>query len=457
MRNPYIVIVLIFLLNFLIQPAFEAQSQQNNDTGEANIRIAHFSIDTPIINMLVNEELSRVQGLSFGEISDWYTLPSGNHTLQIISNLSQDLPDPADFTFRADTWTTIAIIGTSGRESVKLHAIPENYNELGRGEARIGIFQGIEGLAALDMTSNGEILFQFVNYPGTTTDLEDKPNDGFVSTPIIANTYEIQLLANHASAEVVIDLSRVQLIANNNYFIAAIGTPENPFFTRATTNLTEIRRTTRSSLIIENDIESDQFIRIAHFSSGTPALDIYVDSETLVTDLRFANITDFIPLPANAQAIAIVPAGLSLNDALLDPINVTFTTEKWLTASIVGTLDNNSLGVELLEEDFSDLTETDVRVSIFQAIPGVGPMNVEIDDIIRIRLLGYPGSQGNNDGMESFDLIDGEYDLVIRSAVNNEIIVNLENQRFIGGRSYLIATIRANPPYVFRSVDVVEE
>jgi hypothetical protein len=453
--------VTLLLLAALLGTAMPALTQTN----PARIRLAHFSVDASSIDLYIDGEVSNVQGLNFGDITDWYHLPSG--TYEMVITAAGIAPDEntlarSELTVDSSQWITLTVIGLVERDTVRFHRLLENASEIATGESRLSVFHAVQGIPAVDVLMNNNPLFQFVNYPGSFLDSNGNPNDGRVTVDLIANVYQIQFVRNSNPEIILLDLDEMRLLPDTAYLIAFIGTPSNPIYSLAITSFDDVRDTTledlRTSTIPTR--RSSAYLRIAHFSSGTPLVDVYIDGEaSSVQRLGFAQVSNFIELTAGTREITLTPAGLAPGDAVIDPVEVALHPGTWSTAAIIGTLSNDSVRVQLFEERQSELPDGETRLSVFQAIPGIEPVNVRIiggPEIIRF--LGYPGSQGSNTGFASVDVIAGSYTIQVISAANpNRVIAELPEINFFTGRNYLLATLLADPPYLLTFTPVTPE
>jgi hypothetical protein len=457
MRKPAIILVsFVTSLIFL----FASASQDNGDAN-AIIRFAHFSPDASAVDIYINSDITRIQNLSFSDITDWFVLPADTYAIHIVP--AGDALENAQVVVENfaihDQWVTIALIGSRERDTLKLHPFFEDYHETARGEVRLSIALAIETAPPVDILANGDALFQFVNYPDTSISPVTESNDGLVSVDIVANVYSIQVALNEDQQTILLDLDDIDLRDGYNYLIAPIGTQGNPTFTMSRTSIDDLDSAPRDDLLTPDAPENRTArLRTAHLSSGTPRVDIYINGGlSAIHGLEFASVSNFVELPSGQAEIAIVPANLALGDAFISSIMIQLEPDSWATLALIGTLANNSLTTQLLVEDFSEPAADHARISVFQGIPGVAPLNVNLANRRElIRLLGYPGSQGRNDGYESIELAAGEYDLEIVGSVDpDSIVVDIPPQIFEAGRHYFIATIRADPPYIIVPTEII--
>jgi hypothetical protein len=453
--------VTMLLLAVLLVTAMPALTQTN----PVRIRLGHFSVDASSIDLYIDGDVSNVQELSFGEITGWHRLSPG--TYEIVISPAGVSPEEStlarsELTVDSGEWITLTIIGLLERDTVRFHPLVENASEIASGESRLSVFHANQGIPAVDVLMNNNPLFQFVNYPGSFLDSNGNPNDGRVTVDLISNIYRIQFVRNSNPEILLLDLDEVRLVPDTSYLIVFIGTPSNPTYSLAITSFDDVVDTTLEDLRTSTapTRRSNAYLRVAHFSSGTPPVDIYIDGEpSSVQDMGFARVSNFIELTAGTREITVTPAGLAPGDAMIDPVEITLGPGTWSTVAIIGTLSNDSVRVQMFEENQGELPDGETRLSVFQAIPGIEPVNVRITGGPEIvRFLGYPGSQGSNTGFTSVDLIAGSYTIQVMSAANpNRVIAELPEINYVPGRNYLLATLLADPPYLLTFTPVTPE
>jgi len=208
-------------------------------------------------------------------------------------------------------------------------------------------------------------------------------------------------------------------------------------------------------------------VRVAHFSADAPAVDVYVNGEVAVTGLDFADITDWLELEAGTYEIAVAPAETSIDDAVIGPAEFDLPAGEWITVAAIGNVADESLTAQVLVEDFSPIDETEARVSVFHALPGVPPVNIFAGENELIRLLAYPGSlDPESDGFATVDVVDGTYDITVQLE-DGTVALDLGSVELNRGRNYFVAAVGvpANPQFVlavtnpadFEEVEVMEE
>lgn len=420
------------------------------------IRFAQFSPDVDAVDVYIDGEATDVADLAFGTVSEWLSLASDAYRVAVVpsdSSVDEALVGPAELALPADDWLTVALVGSREAGTLRAQVITENYDEVPPGETRLSFFHAIENGPAVDLLDEGEALLQRVSFAGSATGDDGAPNDGFAIVTVVARVYEFQIVESEDPEVLLLDLGDFALAANQNTFMALIGTPEAPQVVRADTTLdiSGVGTVTDAELG-----DGTGFLRFAHFSSGTPDIDVYLDGAlSEVQQLSFSNVTAYTELAAGIYTVDIAPVNTSINDRVIGPVEVRLATDSYVTVAAIGTLANSTLAAQVFAEDYTNLSPLRTGISVFHAIPGLGPVDVIVNGQTRIGLLGYPGSQGSNDGLATFDLPRGTYDVqVVLSERPGEVLANLQDIRLNGDRLYLITLVVAEPPFLLTTTAV---
>lgn len=224
MRKLIFILVAAMLLVFAFAPATAAE-------GMAHVRVAHFSPDTPAVNIFVNGAPSAIKNLEYKSVTDWMELPPASYTL---SALPKGGIRTGVFDLKADTWVTVAAVGSLKNNTLKLVAITEDHSPIAKGRSRLIVFHGIEDAPAVDVRSGDFVIMPKLAFPGTQG--PNKNNDGVYSLNVKAGTYDIQVVPAGAKKPVVLDLAGTELKENMNYLVAAVGTLDKPEVVTAVTD-----------------------------------------------------------------------------------------------------------------------------------------------------------------------------------------------------------------------------
>jgi len=224
MRKFIFLLAAVMLLVFAVIPVGAAE-------GMAHVRVAHLSPDTPAVNIFVNGAPSAIKGLEYKTITDWMDLPPSSYTL---SALPKGGIRSGIFDLKADTWVTVAAVGSLKNNTLKLVEIDEDHSPISKGHARITVFHGIEDAPAVDVRSGEFVIMPKLAFPGTQG--PNSNNDGAYSLNIKTGTYDFQIVPAGAKTPVVLDIPGTELKENMNYFVAAVGTMDKPEVVTAVTD-----------------------------------------------------------------------------------------------------------------------------------------------------------------------------------------------------------------------------
>jgi transforming growth factor-beta-induced protein len=207
------------------QVVIDAMSAEDMPEDYVNIRVAHFSPDTPNVDIYVNGEVA-IADLAFPAVTDFMTLPAGSYEIAVApagTSLEDAAIGPATFDLPADAYLTVAAVGSLEAGTLAPAIIPADFSEIAEGNARVLVFHGIEDAPAVDVLANGSILIPALAFPGS-----EGANDGIFELEVPAGTYDLAVVPTGATEPVVIDLTGTTLDAGTYYFVAAVGTLAEP-------------------------------------------------------------------------------------------------------------------------------------------------------------------------------------------------------------------------------------
>ncbi|MDX1993407.1 MAG: fasciclin domain-containing protein [bacterium] len=195
-----------------------------------SIRVAHFSPDTPNVDVYVNGEAA-ITDLAFGSVTDFITLPAGSYEIAVApagTSIEEAAIGPATFDLPEGTFITVAAVGSLEAGTLTAAIFTRDFSELPADTARVVVFHAIEDAPAVDILANGSPLISELAFPGSFTDASGNPNDGAFEIDVPAGTYDLAVVPSGATEPVVIDLPGTELVAGTYYLVAATGTLEAP-------------------------------------------------------------------------------------------------------------------------------------------------------------------------------------------------------------------------------------
>lgn len=201
-------------------------------------------------------------------------------------------------------------------------------------------------------------------------------------------------------------------------------------------------------------------VRVAHFSPDAPAVDVYVNGAVGdVTNLAFGSVSAWMEVPAGSVSIAVAPAGTSLDDAAIGPLNLSFGPGTWTTIAAIGSLENGTLTAQAITEDMSTVADGQARVTFFHAIEGAPAVDVRANNRSIVTELAYPGTSadGSNDGAFTVTVPAGVINVqVVATGTTTPALIDLPGTEITAGMSYLVAAVGTldNPSAVIVSTDL---
>jgi uncharacterized surface protein with fasciclin (FAS1) repeats len=219
-----------------------AEADAEAPAESAHLRFVHFSPDTPVVDIYLDEDVGAGE-LELLDSTDWMTFPAGDHRLTVTpagTSVEQAALPPLALSLAVDSWTTVALIGSLGSDTLALAPIPEDYTPIPAGSARLTVFHAVEGAPPIDLTTDStRVLVSALAYPGTQGN-----NDGAFTVNQAAGVFDLQVIRSGAAQQVAvavtpfapaaegsplfIDLPGVELVENVNYLVAAVGVPSAP-------------------------------------------------------------------------------------------------------------------------------------------------------------------------------------------------------------------------------------
>ncbi len=273
-----------------------------------NIRVAHFSPDTPNVDIYVNGEAA-ITDLAFPSVTDFITLPAGSYEIAVApagTSIEEAAIGPAMFDLPADAFLTIAAIGSLEAGTLAPAIISGDFSELAEGNARVLVYHGIEDAPAVDVLANGSVLIPGLAFPGTLGD-----NDGIVELDVPAGTYDLAVVPSGATEPVVIDLTGTTLDAGTYYLVAAVGTLAAP-----SASVTAIDAATAEALRAALVVPAEPTLTIAEIAASSE------DFSILLAAVAAADPAILEALSGEGPLTVFAPTNAAF-EALLASLNLT--------------------------------------------------------------------------------------------------------------------------------------
>lgn len=435
------ILTLTVIISAVILSAVPVLAQEGGGEGaNAHLRVAHLSVNAGAVDVYVNGEVT-LENVDFGDVSDWLLVPPSTYTVSVApagTSIEEAVLGPLDVTLEENGWYTVTAVGLVDSDLTPLTAqiIEEDYSELALGQTRVTIFHAIPNAPPVSVVAGDNVLVAGLAYPGTQGD-----NDGATTLDLEAGTYDLEVRLTDEPDTVVLDLPGTELGSERNIFIAAAGLAEEPEPVFVSTNPAEVDAAMMAE--DENMAGGDAHLRVAHLAEDAPAVDVYISGELSgFTGVEYPALSGWTTVPAGTYSVAVAPAGTSIEEAVIGPVDVTLEGGEWYTVAAVGLLDDGSLTAQVLEEDYSEIPTGQTRFTVFHASPGAPPVDVLVDGEPFVQTLAFPGTQGDNDGAATFTVLEGTYDIEITANEDPDtVLLSAEDFNMEAGSHYFIAAI----------------
>jgi uncharacterized surface protein with fasciclin (FAS1) repeats len=197
-------------------------------------------------------------------------------------------------------------------------------------------------------------------------------------------------------------------------------------------------------------------VRVAHFSPDGGPVDVAIDGNKILEGVTFGTISDWLPVVDGVYTIEVFAAGES------EPFR-TVTTRvpggAHITVAARGLAGVNTFALQFIPEDFSPIADGQARVTVFHAIQNAPAVDVRANGRVLISRLGYPGTLGDNDGVDTVNILATTYDIqVVPFGATDPVILDLPGVTFAPNTNYFVAAIGTptNPSFALASTPAGE-
>jgi Domain of unknown function (DUF4397) len=398
--------LLLFLLVSVFSVAFPISSAEAAST--SRVRVAHLSPDTPNVDVYVNggKTLSNVP---FKAVSDYLTVPSGAYRFEVrVAGSPATSPAALDIRARLAPHKdyTVAAINFLAKLQGKVYVDDNSAPVVGY--AKVRVLHASPDAPAVDIAVNNEILFGHVEFSNLTETL---------AVPV--GTYDGELRVAGTNI-VALALKGVTLESGKVYtFIAADAVAKLSAITTTVPGVLKPNATSR--------------VRVAHLSPDTPNVDVYVNNLKVLSNVPFKAVSDLLTVPSGQYNFKVRVAGSPANstpaidtDAYLQP-GQTYT---------VGAIDFLAHVRAQIWKEPRTVAPGKAALQVIHASPDAPAVDVAVKGgPVLVRNLSF--------GEDSRDLAlnPGTYDLEVRVAGTNTVVLPLPGVKIEAGKVYTVFAV----------------
>jgi len=352
---------------------------------QARLRVAHMSPNAPNVDVYVDGS-AVLEDVAFGTVSGYLSVSAADHDVEITP---AGTPDTAVFsgtvTLDPDTDYTVAAIGEIGDDADQPFeplVLADDNSELDEETARLQAVHTSPDAPAVDITANeGAVtLFDGVEYGQSGT------------VEVDAGTYTVEIRGDTEDDDGdVVASYELTLEGGTTYSAFAAGylTPDD-----------EPANTPFDLLVATVDgrgpaPEPEGRLRVAHMSPNAPNVDVYLNGDTVLTDVPFGAVSGYLTVPATEHDIEITAAGDPDTSVFSGPVTVAPDSD--YTVAATGELgDDGDQPFEplVLEDDNSEVGSDQSRLRVVHASPDAPAVDVTAagGDVVLFDGVPYGGS-----------------------------------------------------------------
>lgn len=332
---------------------------QDGDDG-ARVRVVHASPDAPAVDVFVDGS-TVLSDVAFGDVSDYLDLAAGTYTVKITAAGDSDtVAFEGDVSVEAATDYTVAAIGELLEETFRPLILVDDTRQPVADISYLRVAHASPDAPAVDVTLFGGLitLFKDVSF-GDATDYRALPSGEY--------TAEIR----PAGSDDLVAEVDVELESESAYTAFANGylTPDDEPTDRQFGLLTAIDG--------ENQPEPTGRLRVAHASPDAPDVDVLLDDTTVLSDVPFGAVSDYLEVPARTATATITPAGDPDTAVFEGDVSVEADTD--YTVAAIGELSEETFRPAIFVDDNS-IERGRARVRIVHASPDAPAVDVTVND-----------------------------------------------------------------------------
>lgn len=344
--------------------ALAACSSSSNKDKSFNLQVLHASPDAPPVSVLVDGDVV-LTDFDYKDGSGYVVLDAGTYSIQVNGILpGGEVPviGPVDLAFdRKMTYTIAAVNSVANIEAV---VISQTNEDVSPGAARVLVLHAAAAAPQVDV---------YVTAPGA--DLASSAPIGTFSfkeqigpAEVPAGDYQIRVTVAGNPAAVVFDSGTVTLVTLDDLVIAAV-----PNTSGGDAPISLVSLVSSGSLELL-DVATPTALRVGHLSADSGPVDVLVNGGEYLTDVPFAAVTAFDPLPANTYNVAVTAADMP-GVIAIGPVDLDLEAGTWYSVLAV----NEFANIEpLILTDDPRPVATNAKVRIIHAAAAPPAASVDI-------------------------------------------------------------------------------
>ena len=378
-----------------------------DESGMANIRIAHLSPDAPNVDVSVNGSVI-FEDVSFGTVSEYVGSPAGEQQVRITTTGNDEttvfegtVPTEAETNY---TVTARGEISEGADEPFELLTLEGSNSTPGSNMARVRLVHVSPDAPAVDVTlaSNGDVLYDGVTYG-------DSAN---VTVP--AGDYTLQVRGDSMSndGDVVAEFD-VTLRGEEAYTAFAGGylsTDDDPSDSAFGLLVSQDTAAGATSGFLTATTSTTTNLRVAHLSPNAPNVNVSLDGNAILEDVGFGAVSEYLEAPVGERQIQITLADDAGTTVTERSVSIEAETDYTIAASgEVGDAADEPFQLLALRDDNSEVQDNSTRIRVVHLSPDASSVDVTVDSTMNTLFDGVAYGESGYTTVPA-----GEYTLNIR-------------------------------------------
>jgi hypothetical protein len=413
-RFALVLLALSFVLAMTPLSAAPTMAQDTPAEASATLRFVHGSPGAPDVDVLL-DGLPILEGLPFGTVTEYVTLSSGEHRLQIVS---EDQPPAAAL---VDETLDVApgaayILTLYGRlNEIAGEVFTIDLSEIEPGDARVRLINLATDTGNIDfLETGGDEWFGDIGL-GESSDFQSLPRGTYTADLRGEDGRVLQTLAGLTFQDTrVYNLVALGQIYDDTLTVKVL-------VTRVTPPCARVLEITGSG--------GDACLRLVHASPDAPPVDAYLNDALISENLGFGNATTYVTVPSGeGRGVRVVATGSPVEGAVIDT-SLDFEPGQAYVMLITGA--GEELDLTVTGTDLRPVPEGQARLRVIHASPDMGSIDIGVPPIETL-------FEGINFGdATNYVVIDADtYPIEVRPG-DNELLVTLRTDATIEeGTSY---------------------
>lgn len=429
---------LLMIVGLGFAPFATRVEAQETET-DATIRFVHVLAGGGPVDIYVDGE-TRVQGIAYGTATEYAAIPPGDHTVQV-ANAGDDIANAfIEQDFTAGSGEAYNVIVGGRPDNFQAAVFEVDLDAVDPAMARYRFIQASPDagdlLIQLDVSDSEGM--QTDGDPGAGIG-DPVPGGTFLGEQdyqeIEAGTYDIVAYLNETD-DLRLEAADIQLDGGYVYDLVVVGNEDSDRLDLLPL-ITQVSRPCSELLSVGEP--GDACIRFVHTSPDAGQVDLYLDGSLVVEGMSYGTSTEFAAISNDEHQIQVVPAGGTLDGAVLDE-SMDFEAGQAYQGVVSGLVvddddDDNDVRLDTSEIDLTPLPAGQARIRANHTVADAGTVNIVASGQDLFTDVGF------GDASDYAVVEANAYDIQVVTTDNNTPVVEAQGLQLTEGMVYDVFAI----------------